>query len=182
MKKVEKGCYGYALMQRNRFLILTILFFILMAGSFISGLLVFHSRLNILSVLACLFSLPFAKMLIGLLVTAKFDPMSKEEYELISKASGDAKALVYYDIPINDTEHHYFMQAMYLNGDKLICFIKDRKGRSECKRIISENLKSVKLNIRTVDEASEFSELVSEPCDAFDVNDDVKDRIFGMGV
>ncbi len=182
MSKTEKGSYGYAAMKRNRFLILTILFFILMAGSFIAGLLLAHSRLNLLSVLACLLSLPFAKMLIGLLVTIKFDPMSKEEYEQISNCSKEAEKCVYYDIPINDTEHHYFMQAVYINGNKLVLYVKDRKGSTECKRIISENFKNDDLNIRTVTSASEFMELISLPCDRYSVNDDIRDRLFSMGV
>ena len=206
MKKTEKGCYGYAVMKRNRFILLSILFFLLMVIPFITGLLLFNTRFNILSVLACLMSLPFAKMFIGLLVTAKFQPMNKEEYQHISSSAGEAGKYIYYDIPINDTERHYFMQAVYINENKVICFIKDSKGRIQCKRIIEDSLKDNSVVIKTVADASDFTELVSaafekssednrqtgdiDIADDDQTNDDgqtndysqIKDKIFSMGV
>ena len=67
MSKKEKGEFGYLKYKRSFNLLLTIIAFLIIAAVFVTGLIIFKSRNNYMTLVATVLVLPGAKIAVSIL-------------------------------------------------------------------------------------------------------------------
>ncbi len=89
-KRVQRGEYGYIHYRQRSVAIRLLLLFVAAVAIFLTGLLLNHmSRVNIFTVVAILFVLPWAKQMVALIVITPYRSVSRERYEMVQKKVSD---------------------------------------------------------------------------------------------
>ena len=125
MKHIEKGDYGYARKNKNIKLALTLGLFMCILVDVVLALIIYQTRNTLLTILACVMSLPFAKMLISYIMCIKFTPLKKDEYAEIDKLAKDKKVKFLYDISISKEEGIKFYPCVLVLNNNIIAYVPD---------------------------------------------------------
>lgn len=122
MKKY-KGEYGYLEYQKKIGMIRTGVFLAFVLGFFVTGLIVFGSQKNVLSIIAALLCLPAGWSAVNLIVFLKFKPLSSDDHSQIEEHRGGL--LIHYDNIVTSYDKNYNMSASTVLEKNVCCYMAD---------------------------------------------------------
>lgn len=127
MLKKVKGEYGYISKSKKKDVIMLLLYLAIAAAIFFAGLLLNNmSYTNIFTVVAILFVLPWARVLVDLIVFLPYKTPDEEKYQQVKdRASSEAKVLS--DVVITSEEKSMGMDFMVLGNGYIYAVTANKK-------------------------------------------------------
>ena len=101
-----KGTAGYIRKQLFFESVKTVFLFAMALGLFFIGYFTLHTRKSLWSVFAVLALLPACRSLVGVIMFARFKSLSKDEYDMYSKAAGNIP-VIYENILTTSSRTYY---------------------------------------------------------------------------
>lgn len=140
---MEKGTHGYISYRKKRQIGFTVLITICAIIIFVAGyLLNDNSRNNIFTIIAVLFSLPGAKMLVGFIVVAPFRNITEEKYKKICKAV-DETTRICFDLVLTSTEKVMNLDAVAITDHHVIALLgKEKQDSSYIQTYLARTIKN----------------------------------------
>lgn len=140
---MEKGKHGYIAYRKKKQIGLTVLIAVIAIAVFIAGyLLNDNSRNNIFTVIAVLFTLPGAKMLIGYIVVAPFHDLSTERYNKICGVV-DENSFACFDLVITSTEKVMNLDAVIIDEKHVFALLgKEKQDASYIQTYLARTIKN----------------------------------------
>lgn len=138
--KLEKGKQGYIKQRKKVDLIWLLAFIALGIGIFLTGYFVTKTRANIFTVLAVLMVLPGAKRIVALFVLMPRKSVSKERYDKVKEAIGEAT--MYTDYVFTSTEKIMHLDFLVVkNGNVLGVIAPSKQDTDYLKTYLKETVK-----------------------------------------
>lgn len=156
----RKGAYGFLKYQKKRAVFLTILFFGLVIGIFVTGFITTKSRMNLLTIVAILGCLPACKQAVSCFMICRKKPCGLERFRHISENSGDV--LTAYELYITSPKTAYAFDAACVRGHDIILLThleKIKINTKECQTFLKEilnNNEKKQCNVRIYEEEKGF--------------------------
>ncbi len=125
MKKY-KGEYGYIDYRKKLGIIRTVLFFACVLCCFLTGIFVFGSQKNFLSIIAALLCLPTGWSGVNLIMFIRAHSISAEDHSEVEEHRG--KLLVYYDMVITSYDKNYNLSAATVLDKNICCYMADAEA------------------------------------------------------
>ena len=117
---IVKGRRGYILSERRRGKIRTLIYLCLALGAFFSGLLIYGSSRNMLSIIAAVLCLPLGLSAVNLIMFMRSLPISDRAYEAIEAVKGGL--LIRYELMMTSERTTYPVSAVTVLEDKVRAF------------------------------------------------------------
>lgn len=160
-KHIEKGDYGYARKYKNIRILLTIILFLCIVADVVLGLVLYQTKRTLLTILACVMSLPFAKAFISYLLCVRFTPLKWEEYSETEKLAETYGVKMMYDISVSDTDGMFFYPCLTVTNNNIISYVPDADTQDKIKEYTEHLKKSYagtkyKLRIVVTSEIGQF--------------------------
>ena len=124
MSKKEKGEFGYLKYKRSFNLLLTIIAFLIIAAVFVTGLIIFKSRNNYMTLVATVLVLPGAKIAVSYFILLPHKVCDKELYTSVEAAKGELSAL--YDVIVSNNKKPIGVCAMVISDNTIIALSHDK--------------------------------------------------------
>ena len=124
--KKFKGEFGYIKYQRKIGIIRTVIFILIAVLLFLTGLTVFGSQKNFLSILAALICLPAGWSAVNMIMFLKALPCSDIAHETVVQHAGGL--LIHYDHIITSYERNFNVAASTVLDKNICCYIEDKKA------------------------------------------------------
>ncbi len=124
MKKVTKGNFGYIEYNRKFAMIRTIIALAVCILVFVTGLLIYKSNKNALSILAALLCLPTGLSAVNMIMYMKAHPCSRKAYDIIE--SHRKGLLIRYDLEMTSYEENYSIAAATVLDRNVVCFTENK--------------------------------------------------------
>lgn len=122
-KTIEMGQYGYLKdFRKKKMIIFTILLLIILLDIVVTYC-IYKTTKHYLIVIAVLFSLPLAKVLIALITTRTHNSLTSDDYNKINKYSQSKSLNTLYDISITLYEGIRFYQAITIYNQNIIALV-----------------------------------------------------------
>ncbi len=154
MNKYEKGDYGYINAYKKNKLIFALILAIMIAFIVLTVIVMYGHTSKVVIVFAILLSMPFAKFLIAYIICAKFNSLSKSDYEKIVEETKDTGTKILYDITISQYEGVKFYHSMCVKNGKICALVLDKsigKTRGEyekwIKRCVEDDKYEYKIHV-----------------------------------
>ena len=159
MSKKEKGEFGYLKYKRSFNLLLTIIAFLIIAAVFVTGLIIFKSRNNYMTLVATVLVLPGAKIAVSYFILLPHKVCDKELYTSVEAAKGELSAL--YDVIVSNNKKPIGVCAMVISDNTIIALSHDK---APDKALFETSLKEFLKNSSkdTSNATSIFSKLFTE--------------------
>ena len=125
MKKY-KGEYGYIDYRKKLGIIRTTLFFACVLGLFLTGIFVFGSQKNFLSIIAALLCLPTGWSGVNLIMFLRANSISPGDHSEIESHRGNL--LIYYDMVITSYDKNYNLSAATVLDKNICCYMADAEA------------------------------------------------------
>ena len=119
-----KGKKGYIDSQKKYELARTILYFAITIAIFLAGFLTTKTRLNLLTVVAALGSLPACKSLVEMIMYYRFKSLSKEAQEEIEQHTQDMESL--YDLVFTSYDKNYSIGHLTVRAGTLCGYTENK--------------------------------------------------------
>ncbi len=147
--KISKGAYGYIDAKKKRQLLWTMILFAIVGLIFGTGVLIYKTRLNVLTVAAVVGVLPAAKALISYVVLFRYHTFDRTAFDKIMEHAGTL--LLGFDYVITTEKKEYPIQAAAV-CQKTICLFTTQQDMEEkqCVEYIKNILKSNKYEGNTI--------------------------------
>ena len=123
MKKSFKGDFGYIRYRRQIGILRTGLFLLVVLALFFSGLFIFGSSKNYLSIIAALLCLPAGWSAVNLIMFLRAKGCSDSSFNKINKSKGGL--LVRYDEVITSYDKNFNVAASTVLDKNICCFVED---------------------------------------------------------
>ena len=123
MKKVYKGEFGYIKYRRAVSVIITIICLAIAVGLFVTGLIIYGSNKNVLSIIAILICLPAGLSAVNMIMFLRAGYCKDSDHEMIMQHSGDL--LIHYDHVITSYEKNYNVSASTVLDKNICCYTDD---------------------------------------------------------
>ncbi len=123
MKKSFKGDFGYIRYRRQIGILRTGLFLLVVLALFLSGLFIFGSSKNYLSIIAALLCLPAGWSAVNLIMFLRAKGCSDSSFNKINKSKGGL--LVRYDEVITSYDKNYNVAASTVLDKNICCYVED---------------------------------------------------------
>lgn len=135
--KINKGDYGYLKHEKIKRLILSLFSLLLVLSVFFTGIILYGTNANILSIIAVLLALPTSKIWINFIILVPFKSCEKEIYD-ISNIEGINKL---YELVISSEKRIYFVDACIIWNGSIILYVKEEyKHKKELQEYITNLL------------------------------------------
>lgn len=181
MQKPERGNRGYIAYRKRILSIITAVCFAIVAAVFLTGLIVFKARNNLLTVMAILLVLPSAKVAVNLIMFLPHKSIADELYLGLEKA--DNKFLHKYECIFTSKDKITYVPAMVIT-DHLICaFTPDSKADTKkFEESLEAFVKAARLtvNVMLINDEQQFLrkvQLITNSRDENSISKDDKDRM-----
>lgn len=188
---ISRGDYGYARKYKNTRLILTLLLFTCIVTDVVLALVIYQTKNTILTVVACVMSLPFAKMFIAYLLCIKFEPLSKSEHQRAEALEDRYGVKLLYDVSISQSEGLLFYPCLTVFNNNVIAYVPKADSPEQVKEYTEYMKKSYegtkfRLRIVVVNEWEKFEKelaKIHEPKDEQKKTDRfIMQRLLELGV
>ena len=126
---------------------LTLACFVFILVDVLISFIYFQTNKTLFIVIAAVMSIPFAKNLIGYLMTFKFEPLTAEEYKEAEQIASDRKTVMTYDISVTASEGILFYPCVAVYNNNVIGLL--QKGQNQKKKDAAEYLKKVQERAKT---------------------------------
>ncbi|MBP3814295.1 MAG: hypothetical protein ILA12_06525 [Butyrivibrio sp.] len=123
MKKSFKGDFGYIRYRRQIGILRTGLFLLVVLALFLSGLFIFGSSKNYLSIIAALLCLPAGWSAVNLIMFLRAKGCSDSSFNKINKSKGGL--LVRYDEVITSYDKNFNVAASTVLDKNICCYVED---------------------------------------------------------
>ena len=140
--KTEKGNYGYLKKLKNRRLILMIICFIFILGDVLFSLIFFQTKKTLFVIIAAVMSIPFAKNLIGYLMTIKYKPLTEAELKEAEAIAAKHETALAYDVSVTDTEGILYYPCVAIYNNNVIAM--QQQGQNQKKKDSVAYLKKIR--------------------------------------
>ncbi len=138
---MRKGSYGYIKNKRKKLMLWLILDIVVAVGIFVLGLFLNKfSNKNVFTVLAMLFTLPGAKLLVSLIVVLPFKGFTKEVYDKVSKITNNSEAVLY-DLVLTSPERVMYIKSMAITKDEYVIVPDDKMIKAKDSKAYIEHMK-----------------------------------------
>lgn len=128
-KTIERGTYGYINQRKKKQLTYAICCAVAVVFLVVLGLMIYHTKKNIIMVPALMMVIPMANFLVTYLALAQYDSGSKEQYQML-KAFEEQDMLLSDMVIVNDKGARMFMSFAIVYKNGVIGFGKGRKWTS----------------------------------------------------
>lgn len=128
-EKRDKGEYGYILYRRKIGIIRTVLFILLAVSIFLTGLFIFCSQKNFLSIIAALCCLPAGWSAVNMIMFLRAGYCSEKAHERILEHTGGL--LIRYDHVITSYEKNFNVSASTVLDKNICCLVEDEKSEPD---------------------------------------------------
>lgn len=130
---MEKGSYGYIKDKRTKLIMWLFLDIAVAVAIFIIGLMLNDfSNANIFTVVAMLFTLPGAKILVSLIVVFPYKGLSDEIHKQIAKKTNNSEAVLY-DLVLTSPEKVMYIKSVAITNDEYIILPDNKMLKSKSK-------------------------------------------------
>ncbi len=123
MKKSFKGDFGYIRYRRQIGILRTGLFLLVVLALFLSGLFIFGSSKNYLSIIAALLCLPAGWSAVNLIMFMRAKGCSDSSFQKIQENKGGL--LIRYDEVITSYDKNFNVAASTVLDKNICCFVED---------------------------------------------------------
>ena len=123
MKKSFKGDFGYIRYRRQIGILRTGLFLLVVLALFFSGIFIFGSSKNYLSIIAALLCLPAGWSAVNLIMFLRAKGCSDSSFNKINKSKGGL--LVRYDEVITSYDKNFNVAASTVLDKNICCYVED---------------------------------------------------------
>lgn len=138
---MRKGSYGYIKNKRKKLMLWLILDIAVAVGIFVLGLFLNKfSNKNIFTIIAMLFTLPGAKLLVSLVVVFPYKGFSKEVYYKVNKIIKDSDAVLY-DLVLTSPERVMYIKSMAITKDEYVIVPDDKMIKAKDSKAYTEHMK-----------------------------------------
>lgn len=151
MNKYEKGDYGYINAYKKNKLIIALILAAMIAFVVLTVIIMYGTTNKVVIVFAILLSMPFSKFIIAYIICAKFNPLSKDEYEKIQEETKDTDIKMLYDITISQYEGVKFYHSVCVRNGKVCALVLDKnivKARSDYEKWLAACVEDEKYNYK----------------------------------
>ena len=126
MKKIMKGYPGYFAAEKKRRAVLVALLFLLPALIILSGILIFHSEKNILTVVGLVSVIPFAMQFSTSVLVFMQKSIPDELYQKIKPHEGSL--LMAYELLLTSDKQNTYVEAAAICGRQIVGLVTDKKA------------------------------------------------------
>lgn len=191
---MEKGQFGYIKKYKKKLVISIVLLAMIIITGVAISLVMYKTTKTLIILIPILTSLPFAKQLVGLILCAGFQPLTKEEkQEIDNKISYSASEALLYDVSISRYEGMIFFPAVVVRDGRMLFlyngeFKKKLSSVEELKQIITQCFESQKkkyvLMVATdLEDFIKKAQTIKEPDDEYRARDKkMREKLFELGV
>lgn len=142
MFRNPKGVYGYLNKKRKLEAFVTLILFSIVLAIFGIGYIITHTRLNTMTVLAVVSTLPACKKAVDLIMVLRYKTFDKEIYDKCVEHQGSLVCA--YDMIISSYEELMPLHAIAIAGNTIIGFtssykVDDKKLTNHLEEILSNN-------------------------------------------
>ena len=127
--KIEKGQPGYLKAQRNKMLIQTLVEFGMVLLILIIGILYYHTRLNVFTVVAVVGCLPASKALVELIAILPYKSVEPQKVNEIEEKS--SLLTTAYDLVMTSREKIMPVDAIVISGHTVFGYAPNKKTNPE---------------------------------------------------
>lgn len=140
---MNKGTYGYIKDKKKKQLIYTAIIAVVAIAIFIAGyLLNKNSKNNVFTILAILFALPGAKMLVGFIIVAPYRSMENDKYEKLCKVV-PPNATLLADLVITSPEKVMNLDCMVIDDRHVLALLgKEKQDASYIQTFLARTIKN----------------------------------------
>lgn len=142
-----KGNYGYLKSLKRIRLILTLACFAFILIDVLISFIYFQTNKTLFIVIAAVMSIPFAKNIIGYLMTFKFEPLTEEEYSEAKQIAEERGLVMVYDVSVTASEGILFYPCAAVYNNNVIGLL--QKGQNQKKKDATEYLKKVQERVKS---------------------------------
>lgn len=136
--KVQKGEAGYLKTRRNRLIIETLIYAVIIAAILIIGYMKYKTRMNLFTVFAVLLCLPACRTIVNLIMVFPHKTISSEIKEEIDAKTEHLSVL--YDLVITSEKSAMPIQAIVISGNTVCGYTESFKVS---KGYAAEHIKSI---------------------------------------
>ena len=146
MAKFNRGEYGYIRDRKKRLLITTGILLAALLAAFFLGLILFNTRLNLLTLLAALLVIPMANFLVSYIALMKSITPSSQEKDDVDAAAGDWPVL--YELTIPDEKRIFFAPYAICEDHEVLMYFPKKEKLEQAQSFIKDKLKRQGLNAK----------------------------------
>ena len=126
MQKATKGQFGYFRYERMRRLLITIITVLFPAAVFVTGIIVYGTERNLLTVIALVLVIPFAMAFVSLVMVYTHSSISEEEYKEIEEHAGTLTMA--YELYVTHETASTMVDAFAICGNTVVGLVTEKKG------------------------------------------------------
>lgn len=128
-KKLQKGEYGYLKKRQHTQILKVLIMALIIIGILVTGIIIYKTKNNILTVLAILVVLPAAKMLVNCIMLCRYKATGQEEYEKISAYEDRNK--ICYDMVLCAKDKIFNVKIMTVSKKDVLIYTEDKLNNKE---------------------------------------------------
>lgn len=175
MNKKNKGEFGYLNYKKKLNFIIAAISLIIIIAVFITGLIIFKSRNNYMTLVATVLVLPWAKLAIAYFVLIPHKACPQNIYDRLEKSKDNISVI--YDVVVSNAKKPICVSAMAITDNAVVALSLDKAPDKELfEKSLKEFLKNDKLNatVTLYTDADSFLKRVSNLAANFDASDEHK--------
>ncbi len=123
MKKKYKGEFGYISYRKNVAIIRTAICLLIVVGLFVTGLIMYGSQKNVLSIIAALGCLPTGWSAVNMIMFLRAKACQESDFNKIEEAKGGL--LIHYDHVITSYDKNFNVAASTVLDKNICCYTSD---------------------------------------------------------
>ena len=147
--KPQKGSFAYIKQYKKYKGMISILWIILILAAYISGILIFGTNKNYVTLIAVLMVLPGAKAWVASIVMMPYHSVSKEIYDQVCDLMKDKQARVYADVVVTKYEGAMALSVVVIYNDNYYALMpKQKKGLRDVQAYLTSMLEAAGLSTK----------------------------------
>lgn len=179
MNKKNKGEYGYLSYKKKLNFIITAIALLVIIAIFVTGIIIFKSRNNYMTLVATVLVLPWAKLAVAYFILIPHKSCTKDIYDRLENSRKDIDVI--YDVVVSNSKKPIGICAMAVTDNTVVALSLDKApDKNLFEKSLKEFLKNDKLNatVTLYTDTDTFIKRVSNLASNFDSSDDnKKDRM-----
>ena len=175
MNKKNKGDFGYLNYKKKLNFIIAAVALLIIIAVFITGLIIFKSRNNYMTLVATVLVLPWAKLAIAYFVLIPHKECTQDIYEKLERSKKNISAI--YDVVVSNSKKPIGVCAMVVTDSSVAALSLDKAPDKELfEKSLKDFLKNDKLNasVTLYTDTNSFLKRVSSLAANFDASDENK--------
>lgn len=162
--KIYRGTYGYLDRNKKNAWIKAVIMIAVPLAVFLAGLMIYKTRMNVLTVIAVLGCLPGCNQIVHAIMASRYHSIDRALYEEVEKARKDRLAV--YESVLTTYEKTYFVDCFVISGRDAVGYTTDAntdvgKAAEHIRKMLKDNSYQQNVKIYRPNEKKGFLERVS---------------------